>query len=108
VICGLLFSAGCSDQSTQYAGIWKSRCNDYWGVQIQPGTGGRYAVTFCGLSGCLAPGEWLPDTLIVNDPAYEIISSSQIRIGHAEHQPLVYTRCSRNTDWTTNSLDVQQ
>lgn len=107
ILWGLLLSAGCSDQATQYAGIWKSSCDDYWGVQIKPGTSGRYAVTFCGLSGCLAPGEWLPDTLIVNDPVYEVISSSQIRIRHGEHQSLIYTRCSRHTDWTTNSLDVE-
>lgn len=107
ILCGLLLCAGCADQSTQYAGIWKSRCDDYWGVQIKPGVGGRYEVTFCGLSGCLAPGEWLPDTAIVDDPTYEVISGSQIRIRHGERPPMLYTRCSRKTDWTTNVLDLR-
>jgi hypothetical protein len=101
-LCGFLLVGGCSDQATQYTGIWKSHCSDYWGVQIKPSVDRRYAVTFCGLSGCLAPGEWAPDTLILNDPAYEVISADQILIKRGQHQGLTYTRCSKNPDWEDN------
>ena len=104
VLYGLLLSGGCSDQSTQFTGIWKSRCNNYWGVQIKPNASGLYTVTFCGLSGCLAPGEWLPDTTIVNDPVYQVLSSNRILIKRSEHQSLTYTRCSKDPAWAAKSV----
>lgn len=102
-----LIFAGCSDQSTQYAGIWKNRCDDYWGVQIKPADDGLYSVTFCGLSGCLEPGDWLLNTAIVDDPVYKVISPTQIRITRGTHPPLTYIRCSQNPDWATFSMDVR-
>jgi hypothetical protein len=99
----LTLVGGCSDQTTAYTGIWKSRCDNYWGVQIQPDRGGMYAVTFCGLSGCLAPGEWMPDSRIVDDPLYQVISPVQIRIKRGSRDFFTYTRCSRNPYWQTKS-----
>lgn len=99
VLAVFLLAGGCSDQATQYTGIWKNRCDDYWGVQIKPNASGLYAVTFCGLSGCLGPGEWLPDTPIVDDPTYQVISPKQIRIIRAGHESLIYSRCSKDPDW---------
>ncbi|MES2491180.1 MAG: hypothetical protein V4607_15440 [Pseudomonadota bacterium] len=68
-------------------------------MQIKPSVDGLYNVTFCGLSGCLAPGEWLPDTRIVSDPVYQVIAPDQIRITRGDHPPLTYIRCSKDPDW---------
>lgn len=91
--------SACSDQKTKFMGIWKSDCNDYWGVQIQPRAGGIYSVTFCGLSGCLAPGEWMPNTRLEGDPLYQVVSSTKIRIKHKHRSYFTYTRCSADPLW---------
>lgn len=90
---------GCTDQSSQYTGIWKNHCDDYWGVQVKSSVGGLYAVTFCGLSGCLDPGEWMPDTLIVSDPDYQVIAPDQIRITRGNNPSLTYIRCNKDPSW---------
>jgi hypothetical protein len=107
IVACLLFLGGCNGGASQYAGIWKSHCSDYWGVQIKPSADGHYAVTFCGLSGCLPAGEWQADTPIVGDSAYEVISPDHIRIKRGDHQSLVYTRCATDTDWTPHVTDGQ-
>ena len=90
---------GCSDQKTTLTGIWKSTCEDYWGVQIKPLDSGLYSVSFCGLSGCMEPGEWMPDTRIADDPMYQIVSSKTIRIKHNDRGYFTYTKCSSNPFW---------
>ena len=62
---------------------------------------GLYAVTFCGLSGCLEPGEWMPDSRIIDDPLYQVVSSRQIRIKRGVQDFNTYTRCSRDVAWKT-------
>lgn len=101
LFAGLLLLGGCSDSATQYVGIWKDRCDDYWGVQMQARAEGLYAVTFCGLSGCLAPGEWMPDTRIIDDPLYQVVSSTRIRIKRGAQDFYTYTRCSHDPSWKT-------
>lgn len=101
LFAGLLLLGGCSDPASQYAGIWKDRCDDYWGVQMQARAEGLYAVTFCGLSGCLEPGEWMPDSHIIDDPLYQVVSSRQIRIKRGVQDFYTYTRCSRDVAWKT-------
>lgn len=98
----LLFAAvacGCSKQSANYTGTWKSNCSDFWGVLIKPAADGLYAVTFCGLSGCLKAGEWTPDTRIENDPMYQVVSSTEIRIKRNDGGYFTYVRCSADPFW---------
>ena len=90
---------GCSDHKAEFTGIWKSNCADYWGVQIAPSDGGLYAVSFCGLSGCLEPGQWMPNTRIEDDPMYQIVSSTKIRIKRSDRGYFTYTKCSDDPFW---------
>lgn len=90
---------GCSDQKNKFTGIWKSNCEDYWGVQIQPVDAGLYSVGFCGLSGCLGPGEWTPNTRIENDPLYQIVSAKKLRIKRNGGGYFTYIRCDADPLW---------
>lgn len=74
VLAAIASGSGCSEREVNYTGIWKGTCSDYWGVLIRPAGGGLYSVTFCGLSGCLEPGEWTPDTRIEGDSMYRVVS----------------------------------
>lgn len=101
--------SACSEAETRYTGLWKTDCDDYWAVQIRPQNSGLYAVTFCGLSGCLQPGTWMPDTRIVDDPRYEVVSPKKIRIKRPDGGHYTYARCAVDPFWraapltTTNS-----
>lgn len=92
---------GCSDQKNQFTGIWKSNCEDYWGVQIQPAETGLYSVSFCGLSGCLESGEWMPNTRIENDPMYQLVSAKKLRIKRKDGGYFTYTKCNADPFWRT-------
>ncbi len=101
LLMALAFSAssGCSDQKAQFAGVWKSNCADYWGVQIRPAGADLYSVTFCGLSGCLKLGEWMPDTRIEGDPMYQVVSATEIRIRRNDAGYFTYKQCSADPFW---------
>jgi hypothetical protein len=87
----------CSTGPAEFAGIWKVACDDYWGVRIAPAAAaGWYSVTFCGLSGCLPAGEWMPDTRIAADPLYQRVSAGTLGIRHGERGYTTYSRCSAN------------
>lgn len=94
--------AGCSDRKKTFTGIWKSNCDDYWGVLITPAEGELYAVTFCGLSGCLEPGAWMPDTRIEGDPLYQVDSATRIRIKRNDRGYFTYNKCSAAAHWQVN------
>lgn len=95
--------SGCSEQPATFAGIWKTDCADYWGVQIVPADGGLYAVTFCGVSGCLPPGDWTPNTRIEGDPMYQIVSATTIRIRRTDSGYFTYFRCRTDPVWQMKS-----
>jgi hypothetical protein len=98
LLLALAAAAGCADEA-RFTGIWKVSCDDYWGVQIRPAGAGLYSVTFCGLSGCLPPGTWMPDTRVEGDPLYEIESATRIRIKRQDPGYFTYTRCSTDPVW---------
>jgi len=102
VIAAAVSIAACSEKE-RFTGIWKSHCNDYWGVQIQPAGGGLYSVTFCGLSGCLKRGEWMPNTRIEGDPAYEVTATDALRVKRRDRGYFPYSRCSTDPSWTVAS-----
>jgi hypothetical protein len=95
--------AGCADPDTRFTGIWKTNCEDAWGVQIQPAGEGLYAVTFCGVSGCLVPREWTPDTRIEGDPMYRVVSRTRIDIRRNDGGYFAYRRCSADPSWAAAS-----
>ena len=99
VLAALANGSGCSKGETNYTGLWKGNCSDYWGVLIIPAESGLYSVTFCGLSGCLQPGEWTPDTRIDGDPMYQIVSPTKIRIKRSDSGYFTYIRCSADPFW---------
>jgi hypothetical protein len=99
VLAAVVGGSGCSKPVTNYTGIWKGNCSDYWGVLITPAEDGLYSVTFCGLSSCLDPGQWTPNTRIENDPMYEVVSSSEIRIKRNDRGYFTYTKCSASSFW---------
>jgi hypothetical protein len=93
--------SGCSDQKTRFAGIWKSNCDDYWGVLIAPAGDALYSIMFCGLSGCMKPGEWAPNTDIENDPMYQVVSAKKLRIKSKKGGYFTYTQCNSGQSWPT-------
>lgn len=64
-----------------------------------PVNDGLYSVTFCGLSGCMKPGTWMPDTRIAGDPMYQVVSATTIRIKHSDQGYFTYTRCKGSPYW---------
>jgi hypothetical protein len=92
---------GCSARDLDFTGIWKGNCEDYYGVQIRPADGGLYVVTFCGLSGCMAPGEWTPNSRILRDPVYQVVSATTLRIKRNDAGYFTYHKCSADPFWPT-------
>lgn len=90
---------GCAEKSAPFAGVWKANCADYWGVLITPVDPNLYAVTFCGLTGCLGPGEWTPDTPITGDPMYQIVSAKKLRIKRKGSGFFTYIQCDAAPVW---------
>lgn len=95
-----LFAGGCTEPPQTFAGTWKAGCADYWGLQIQAVGSRSYSVTFCGLSGCLGREQWTTDTSIENDPMYQVISPTEIRIQRKDGGYFTYVRCSSGLEWT--------
>jgi hypothetical protein len=102
-MAAVLCIGGCSDQKAQFTGIWKSNCDDYWGLQIKPADRDLYTVTFCGLSGCLEQGEWTPNTPIEGDPMYQLVSSGKIRIKRNDGSVFTYIKCTGDPYWQARS-----
>ena len=92
---------GCSESETTLTGIWKSRCADFWGVQIKPAGDALYAITFCGLSGCLEPGTWTPDSSIEGDPKYQVVSLTKIGIRRNDGGYFMYQKCTADPHWSS-------
>lgn len=101
VLIACASSAGCSRHSANFTGIWKANCSDYYGVQIQRAEGEQYAVTFCGISGCIGPGQWTPNSPIEGDPLYQVVSADTIRIKRSDVGSFTYHKCDANPFWPT-------
>lgn len=95
----LLAAAGCRSEPQDFSGVWKADCEDYWGVLITPAPDAQYALTFCGLSGCLAPGSWTANTRIADDPMYQVGSSRRLGIRRRDGGYFDYVKCSDHAYW---------
>ncbi|QRJ65328.1 hypothetical protein [Azospira restricta] len=62
------------------AGFWKTDPSDNFGLAIAPAEGSLYSVSFCGPGGCFKPGSYRPNTPIVGDESYQVISSETLRV----------------------------
>ena len=94
-LCVLLVAA--CNKPADFTGFWKANCTDAYGVQIKKQTGNLFSVSFCGQGGCVAPGEWMPNTPIVTDPKYRILSATtlEIQYGDGWHR---FTKCTTDTN----------
>lgn len=69
------------DPSMDFAGFWKEKCEDNFGLDIaRVGSSGMYSVSFCGPGGCFEPGTYRPNTFINKDRSYQVVSATEIRI----------------------------
>lgn len=99
VLAMLLAVAGCRAEPQDFSGVWKADCEDYWGVLITPAPEAQYALTFCGLSGCLDPGSWTTNTRIAGDPMYQVDSPRRLRIRRHDGGYFAYVKCSDSAYW---------
>lgn len=82
-----LFSANAASVTPppqDFTGFWKDDCHDEFGLQIKPAGNGLYSISFCGPGGCFAPGTYRPNSAIVNDPLYEVVGPTKLRIKGAD------------------------
>ena len=77
-----------------YTGMWRSSCNQAFGLQIKPVNETLYSVSFCGPGGCFRPGTYRPNTKIEKDPLYRVLSPTQIMVKLADGNSELYNKCS--------------
>jgi len=92
--CAIATLAFGAQGKVDYTGFWKGNCEDPFGVQIKPLRDGFYSISFCRLEGCSAPGAYRPNTRIENDPMYEALSPTKIRLRHPEGGYSTYVKCA--------------
>ena len=86
-------SPGEPDLSLSFAGFWKEKCTDTYGLRIKPvDKPGMYTVTFCGPGGC-GDEQNERKTFIKGDKRYNIVSATVLQTGGPENQS-TYKRCS--------------
>ena len=94
VLLLLFWSSAVSAQ--EFTGFWKEQCEQAFGLQIMPAGEGLYSVSFCGPGGCFEPDTYRPNTPIVGDDNYQVISDSHIRVlGHDGWSD--YYKCDTDT-----------
>lgn len=62
------------------AGFWKSSPTDNFGLAIAPVEGKFYSVSFCGPGGCFKPGTYRPNTPLVGDEDYKVVSNDTLLV----------------------------
>ena len=80
VLLTALFAPGVSAADESFTGFWKRNCGDAFGLQIKPATDDQFSVSFCGPGGCFEPGTYRPNTTLKDDPAYQVIDSTHIKV----------------------------
>ena len=62
------------------AGFWKVNPESQFGIAIAPAGDGYYSISFCGPRGCFRPGQWRPNTRIIDDNSFRVVNSDCIDI----------------------------
>jgi len=82
---------GKPDLSFNFAGFWKEKCSDGFGLRIKPvDQPGMYTATFCGPGGCGDEQEERK-TFITGDKHYKVLSATELQVGQ---DPSTYKKCS--------------
>jgi hypothetical protein len=81
-------------QQKPFIGFWKGNSYEQFGVAITDAGNGLYSISFCGPGGCFEPGEWTPNTTIINDPHYRIINDDTIEFV-GENGSTIYKRFTK-------------
>jgi len=68
------------DDNYPYVGFWKGDCSQTFGLSINKAEDNMYSVSFCGPGGCFKPGTYRPNTKLVDDQNYRIISIDEIEV----------------------------
>src|SRR4051812_31754559 len=91
-----------------FAGFWKERCSDAFGVQIKKQTENLFSVSFCGPGGCFEPNTWEPNTPIVGDPNYRLINPVTLAMLRGDSWQ-TYIKCTTDSnpklDYATMSAE---
>jgi len=89
---------GIKDDSMDFTGFWKQKCDESFGLQIKHyGDEGKYSIVFCGPGGCGDPSESRL-TFITGDKRYKVVSESElVEIGRSGDRQ-TYFRCTKNTN----------
>lgn len=89
--------------AADYAGVWKRKCEDYFGLLIRHADASTYSIVFCGVDGCYKPGEYAPNSAIEGDPAYVVQSADALGVKWKNGKGMfTYKRCSKDTAWDAN------
>jgi hypothetical protein len=67
-------------RSHPYSGLWKTSCDQDFGLAIAAAGAEEYSISFCGPGGCFEKGEYRPNSKLVGDPMYKIDSLTQIQV----------------------------
>jgi hypothetical protein len=96
-------------RAEDFTGIWKGKCSDYYGLQIQRVSSGEYSVTFCGGGGCFEPGSWTPNSRLEEDSKYKIFSMRKIavRANNDKDHYFTYFKCSDDPTWHSSSASAR-
>jgi len=66
------------EKEYSFDGIWKNKKENDFGLIIEKTDDNKYSVSFFGAAGRFKPGELTPNTDILNDKRYKVISSDKI------------------------------
>lgn len=84
---------GKPDLSRNFAGFWKGKCSDSFGLRLKPvDQPGMYTVTFCGPGGC-GDDEEGRKTFITGDKHYQVLSGGELQVG-SDASTSKYKKCS--------------
>lgn len=88
---------GHKDDTKDFTGFWKEKCNQAFGLQIMhQGDEGKYSVVFCGPGGCGDPSEDRL-TFITGDKHWEVISEDELVQVSRSGKKETYHRCTKDT-----------
>lgn len=76
-----------------FAGLWKTKCNEDFGLAIAPAGPMTYSVSFCGPGGCFEPETYRPNTKLLEDTNYKISGPREISISGMGGSMSRYTKC---------------
>jgi hypothetical protein len=99
----VLLAPSVSSADENFTGFWKSNCENPFGLQIMPTKDGQYSVSFCGPGGCFKPGAYRANTKIKDDPAYQVVDATHIKVQGSDGWS-DYAKC---TDETTPKLQYK-